>query len=130
MECKICRHPFTSEITFATLFLPVKICPKCRSRFVPGWHRERIPIFHGVFDYLAIFSEENLDYQQGMWLFRHMEKCFKLAIYAQYTYELVLFVDELDFATAEAWIPTVLSFEKVLVFSLFYYDFSRYEGIF
>ena len=130
MECKVCRRNFTVEITFKTLFSVQSICPDCLKKYRPGWHRERIPIQNAICDYLSVYPFENQDFQQGIWLYRYMDKCFKLAVYAQYCYELILFIDDIEYFTSEAWVSVLSGFGNTLMFSLFSYDFSAFDALF
>jgi hypothetical protein len=129
MECRVCRRNFTTEITFSTLFMVFRICPDCQKKYQPGWHRERIPIQNAICDYIRIYPFENQDFQQGIWLYRYMDKCFKLAIYAQYCYDLILFIEDTEYLESNDWFHLLAGFGNILMFSLFSYDFSIVDSL-
>jgi hypothetical protein len=123
MQCRICGQIFVAELTFKTLFEPLLFCPGCQEKFRPGFHHERIPFAKGFIDYVSVYDFPNPDYRVDTWLFRYMEKCFDLAIIRQSAYGLVILFGEREYEDFDAWIPFVKSFEKVLILSLFYFDF-------
>jgi hypothetical protein len=127
MECRICGKIFLPELTFVTLFHLIPNCPECVRRFRPGFFEESIPYQGGMMDYAYVFDEFNEDPQREDWLFRHMDKCFNLAIFKQSQYGFVLILGETEFASAPEWLPFLQGFEKVLVVSLFRHDFAIYE---
>jgi len=115
------------ELTFFTLFHPVQNCPDCLRKFRPGFFEESIPYAGGLLDYACVFDFSNEDPQREEWLFRHMEKCFNLAIIKQSDYGFVLILGAEEFSSARAWLPFLRGFENVLMISLFHHDFLIYE---
>ena len=127
MKCEICQAFFTVEMTFSTLFSLPRFCPVCLQRYQPGWHRERIPFAMGIIDYFSIYSFENEDYRQDTWLFKNMDKCFKMAVFGQSFYDLTIILGEQEFEQAAEWLPFIRGNKHVLFLSLFYYDFIPFE---
>ncbi|MDD3126204.1 MAG: hypothetical protein WC363_03825 [Candidatus Izemoplasmatales bacterium] len=127
MECRICGKYFNEEITFASLFVPRTICPRCKTIFVPKIYHECIPFTKGIINYFSIYDFENNDYRQDTWLFKNMDKCFCLAINSQSDYDIIICIGPVEYETATDWLPVLVAYHRILMISLFYYAFERYE---
>ncbi|MDD3841827.1 MAG: hypothetical protein WC088_00575 [Candidatus Izemoplasmatales bacterium] len=130
MKCQICGKYFIKEITFSSLFVVQEMCFDCQLQFAPRLNHECIPFSGGLIDYYSIYDCHNDDYRQDTWLFRNMDKCFNLAISGQSDYDIIICVGSNEYEIADGWLPLLLGYQRVLMISLFYYSFDKFEMYF
>jgi hypothetical protein len=127
MKCEVCGAFFSPELTFADWFDPPRFCPKCEREYVPVYVHEAFPYSGGLADYVAVFPQSNPDPVREDALYQWMEKCFKIAVYKQSAYGIVIFVGDKEFACADQWLFMFRDSPRCLLLSLFWYDFSEWE---
>ena len=127
MKCEVCGAHFSVELTFADWFDPPRWCPDCERTYLPVYVHEAFPYQGGLADYVAVFPNPNPDPYRENALYRWMEKCFKIAVYKQNAFGLILWIGDKEFATADQWLFLLFDHPRCLLLSLFYYDFSVWE---
>jgi hypothetical protein len=59
-----------------------------------------------------------------------MDKCFKLAVFVQPIYDLIIVLGEREYEEASQWLPLIKGCKHVLFLSLFYFDLTPFEDFF
>ncbi|MFA6647386.1 MAG: hypothetical protein WCS32_02010 [Candidatus Izemoplasmatales bacterium] len=129
MKCRLCGKFFNVESSFMTLFAFPEICPICTNKYQPIVKQELIPINMGELNYIYIYDIPlNLEYRN--YLDRHLKLIYIYLLSSKYGFDLIIFIDNNSIKDIEDWGNIVNEYERVVFFSLNYYDFSIYNFLY
>jgi hypothetical protein len=130
MKCIICGNLFPSETSFCSLFSFERYCAKCKVILAQKSTFESIPFDNGLLDYVSIYGQQFISLEKEIYFFQGYEETLKLAIFGPYKYDVILFIDQIEYNLFSNWFEYVKKFGRILLMSLTYFDFSSYMMIF
>ena len=126
MKCVICQREFPYKLSFGSRPHPPILCAHCQSIHRPDGFLEVIPFWLGAIDYRPIFEQEHRDFRLEQLMMNHWEKSLKWAISNHLVYDLYIDLGELEFRSFRDWYLVLIGCQKVLMTSLFRFDFTIY----